>query len=418
MLLMIILQKTMKNYHFKETQSLPHNWKSYKLSELTSVITKGTTPSTYGFDFLASGINYIRAQSLNYSGSIDEESFSYISQEAHDRLKRSQLKKNDILFSMAGAYLGMVGMIKESHCPANTNQAVGIIRISVDFVDVKFVEYTLRNPSTVEFVNSQSGQSAQPNINLAEIGNLSFKFPPLQEQKAIASILSALDDKIENNLAMNKTLEDMAMALYKHWFVDFGPFADGEFVDSELGMIPKGWEVKQLKEILEIKYGKDHKKLEEGTIPVYGTGGIMRYVNQSLYDQESILIPRKGSLNNLYYLNRKFWTVDTLFYSKIKLTGFGKYAFHFLKTLDLASMDVGSAIPSLTTQLLNRINVVIPPNHEVLKYDKIVTIWFNMIQSNIEENQTLTEIRDTMLSKLISGEVRLKEFKETLANAL
>jgi type I restriction enzyme, S subunit len=222
---------------------MSQNWKTYKLSELTSVITKGTTPSTHGYEFEASGVNFIKAESLNYDGRVDESAFAHISEEANEKLKRSQLKEKDILFSMAGAYLGKVGMVKANHCPANTNQAVGIIRIDNENVDHKFVEYSLRNPSTVNYVNSQSGQSAQPNINLAEIGALSFSFPPLSEQISIARILSALDDKIELNLAMNRTLEDMAMALYKHWFVDFGPFQHQEFIDSELGRIPKGWEV-------------------------------------------------------------------------------------------------------------------------------------------------------------------------------
>ncbi len=281
---------------------------------------------------------------------------------------------------------------------------------------IEFIEYMMQYFK--KEVQSHSIGSVQDNINLGTFERVEFLVPPLPEQRAIASILSALDDKIELNLQMNKTLEEMALALYKHWFVDFGPFQNGEFEDSELGMIPEGWEVKRLDYLLEIKYGKDHKKLKEGQIPVYGTGGIMRYVNTSLYDQESILIPRKGSLNNLYYLNKPFWTVDTLFYSKMKKKGFGKYVFHFLKTLDLASMDVGSAIPSLTTQLLNRINIIIPPNIEVLKYDESATIWFNAIQSNVEENQTLTALRDTLLPKLISGEVRVKEVEKLVHESL
>ncbi len=388
---------------------MPQNWKTYKLSELTSVITKGTTPSTYGFDFEESGINYIRAQSLNYDGIINEEVFSFITEEAHSKLKRSQLKEGDILFSMAGAYLGMTGMVKASHCPANTNQAVGIIRIDKENVDRKFVEYSLRNPSTINYVNSQSGQSAQPNINLAEIGNLEFKFPEFDEQTAIASILSALDDKIELNLQMNKTLEEMAMALYKYWFVDFGPFKDGEFVESELGMIPKGWEIGKLNQLLEVKYGKDHKKLDNGTIPCYGSGGIMRFVDSFLYDDESILIPRKGSLGNLFYMMKPFWSVDTMFYSKFKIAEYGKYIFHFLKTQDLASMDVGSAIPSLTTELLNKIDLIIPPEDEVSKFNSIISGYFNLTELNKEEVVTLKIQRDTLLPKLISGEITLKK---------
>ena len=231
---------------------MPNNWKTYKLSDLTELITKGTTPSTYGFSFTDDGVNFIKSESTNYDGRLDDSTFVKISEEAHEKLKRSQLMEDDILFSMAGAYLGKTGMVFANHLPANTNQANGIIRVKKDKAIPKFVSLALRNPSLINYVNASGGQSAQPNINLTDIGNLEIKLPPLQEQKSIAAILSAIDDKIENNLAINKTLEEMAMALYKHWFVDFGPFQDGEFVESELGRIPKGWEVKRLSECNEL----------------------------------------------------------------------------------------------------------------------------------------------------------------------
>ena len=94
--------------------------------------------------------------------------------------------------------------------------------------------------------------STMPMLNKSDFGKIEIEIPEIEEQKSIASILSALDDKIELNLQMNKTLEEMAMALYKHWFVDFGPFQDGEFVDSELGEIPKGWEVKTIRRFIKI----------------------------------------------------------------------------------------------------------------------------------------------------------------------
>jgi type I restriction enzyme S subunit len=183
-------------------------------------------------------------------------------------------------------------------------------------------------------------------------------------------------------------------------------------------MIPKGWEVKRLDYILDIKYGKDHKKLESGNIPVYGSGGIMRYVNQFLYDQDSILIPRKGTLSSLFFLTTPFWSVDTMFYSKIKQQHFGKYVFYFLKTVDLASMDVGSAVPSLTTELLNRIDILMPPILEIERFDNEVTSYFKVMEANVIENQTLAILRDTLLPKLISGEVRVKEAEKALVEVL
>lgn len=279
-------------------------------------------------------------------------------------------------------------------------------KVNYELAFPRFVFYKLK---VLDFANMDVG-SAIPSLTTNLLNNLEIYLPPLPEQQAIASILSTIDEQIENNLAMNKTLEEIAMALYKHWFVDFGPFQEGNFVESELGEIPEGWEVSDLENHLEIKYGKDHKKLEEGNIPVYGTGGIMRYVNKSLYEKDSILIPRKGSLGNVYYISEPFWTVDTLFYSIIKNSVYSKFLYYKVKNMDLASMDVGSAIPSLTTALLKKLRIIVPPKNEVVKFETQITEYFNIINHNLKENQTLIEQRDALLPKLVSGEVRVKGF--------
>lgn len=157
--------------------------------------------------------------------------------------------------------------------------------------------------------------------------------------------------------------------------------------------MPKNWKTYKLSDILEIKYGKDHKKIDEGNIPIYGTGGIMRYGNQFLYDQESILIPRKGSLNNLYYINEPFWTVNTLFWSKINSQiVFPKYLFYNLKILDFANMDVGTAIPSLTTNLLNKIDVELPSLSEQKAIAQILSAIDDKIENNFAINKTLEDM--------------------------
>ncbi len=422
---------------------MPENWKTYKLKDLTSVITKGTTPSTYGFDFEECGINYIRAQSLSYEGKIDDSVFSFISEEAHNKLKRSQLQPGDILFSMAGAYLGMTGMVKESFCPANTNQAVGIIRINNSSVSPKFVEFLLRNPSTVSFVNAQSGQSAQPNINLAEIGNLAFEIPQLQEQKSIASILSALDDKIELNLQMNKTLEEMAMALYKHWFVDFGPFQEGEFVDSELGEIPKGWEVKPINSIVNI-FKKSFKPQDNPdldflhySIPAFDKGkmpveekGLEMKSNKTLLNSNRILVSK---------LNPRFPRIWTVFYRESEEIGvtspefinyevkksddwsYANFLFRengfYSKFHENATGSTGSrqrVQPSLTLQF----SCPIPPADIRRDFNQLVNPMLKQIDENLVENQNLSQLRDTLLPKLISGEVRVKDVEKTLSEVL
>jgi len=270
------------------------------------------------------------------------------------------------------------------------------------------------------------------------IAELPIPLPPLPEQKSIAHILGSLDDKITLNRKMNATLEAMAQALFKSWFVDFDPVIDNalragnpipdELADraeirkkaladlsadaaakseatakdfpaafqetEELGWIPKGWEAGKLSDLLEVKYGKDHKKLNEGSIPVYGSGGLMRHADKSLYTGESVLIPRKGTLSNILYLNEEFWTVDTMFYTIPKNRYAPKYTFYHLKGLDFASMNVGSAVPSMTTKVLNELPIVIPDDGALAHYDSILTSYFDKTEANNKQSQSLTKLRD------------------------
>ena len=149
------------------------------------------------------------------------------------------------------------------------------------------------------------------------------------------------------------------------------------------------WKKYKLSELIEIKYGKDHKHLADGDIPVYGSGGIMRYAETYLYNKESILIPRKGTLSNLFYLDKPFWSVDTMFYTKIKDGVHGKYLYYLLKSMDLASMNVGSAVPSLTTEVLNKVEVNLPNIETQKEIAQILTSLDDKIELNLQMNQTL-----------------------------
>ena len=211
---------------------------------------------------------------------------------------------------------------------------------------------------------------------------------------------------------INDNLEQQAQALFKAWFVDFEPFKDGNFVDSELGRIPEGWQVGQLDELIEIKYGKDHKKLLSGNIPVYGSGGIMRYVNMPIYEKESVLIPRKGSLNNVLYVNHPFWTVDTMFYTRMKINGIAKFIYLFISPIDLLSMNSGSAVPSMTTDILSKIRLVIPPKNIFDNFESLIAPFFEKIDSCNKEIYKLSNLRDALLPKLMSGELSINTIPE------
>ena len=160
--------------------------------------------------------------------------------------------------------------------------------------------------------------------------------------------------------------------------------------------MPNNWKKHKLSEIAEVKYGKDHKHLAVGEIPVYGSGGIMRYADKALYEEESVLIPRKGTLSNLFYLDKPFWSVDTMFYTKLSNQISGKYFYYNLKTLDFAGMDVGSAVPSLTTELLNRIEITLPPLKEQQAIAEILSALDDKIELNLQSNKTLENMANAL----------------------
>ncbi|MEE1143516.1 MAG: restriction endonuclease subunit S [Bacteroidales bacterium] len=234
--------------------------------------------------------------------------------------------------------------------------------------------------------------SAVPSLTISVINDIPISFPSLSEQKRIASILSSLDDKIDLLHRENKTLEAMAETLFRQWFIEEAK---------------EDWKEGKLGDLIDVKYGKDHKKLLDGKIPVLGSGGIMRYADTSLYDKESVLIPRKGSLNNVMYINEPFWTVDTMFYTEMRQLNVAKFVYHFMKNQDLANMNVGSAVPSMTVEVLNNIPIDIPPQNIFDKFEGAVSLLYSKKEHNNKQIQTLTQTRNGLLPKLMSGEIKV-----------
>lgn len=278
--------------------------------------------------------------------------------------------------------------------------------INTDKVDPKFLFYSICKR---DFASMNVG-SAVPSMTVNILNDIQISYPKnIADQRRIASILSSLDRKIELNNKINADLEEMAQAIFKNWFVDFEPFKDGKFVDSELGMIPEGWKVGCLGDLITIKYGKDHKKLDDGTFPVYGSGGLMRFVNSWLYNGESVLIPRKGTLDNIMYVCEKFWTVDTMFFSVPKMDYVMKYVYNYIKRFDFSKMNEGTSVPSNTAARLNKMPILIP-THEILEmYDETLCPIYNKRKMKDKESRILSLLRDTLLPRLMSGELEVPE---------
>lgn len=193
---------------------------------------------------------------------------------------------------------------------------------------------------------------------------------------------------------LNKNLQEQAQVIYNDMFItNANP----------------SWQSGQLSDLITVRYGKDHKKLADGTYPVYGSGGIMRYVERPLYDKESVLIPRKGTLNNVMYVNEPFWSVDTMFFTEMRLPDVAKFVFHFVKSRDLVALNAGSAVPSMTTDILNAMELLIPDADILTKFENVVAPMYLTVQQNTQESSMLAELRDSLLPRLMSGEIDVSD---------
>ena len=373
-------------------------WKKVSLREATDIIGDGL----HGTPLYSSDGEFAFVNGNNLSdGAVEIKADTKMCDLSEYEKYKKDLSDRTLFLSINGTigntakYSGEKIILGKSACYLNVKK---------DY-NLDFLYYVLRTPAFQSAISGLATGTTIKNVSLKTIREYEFSVPDYEGQTRIARILRAIDDKIELNKRINHNLEQQAQALYKAWFVDFEPFKDEEFVDSELGMIPEGWRVGTLGELLEIRYGKDHKKLSDGPYPVYGSGGLMRKVERPLFEGESVLIPRKGSLNNVMYVNEAFWSVDTMFFSVERMPNVVKYSYQILSQLDLASMNSGSAVPSMTTDILNAIQVVIPDKKVLENYNIILSRFFSSVASIRNESCRLVDIRNSILPKLMNGEI-------------
>jgi type I restriction enzyme S subunit len=414
-----------------------------RLKEYLVEITKGTTPTTIGGEFLDEGVNFVKAECLNTGRIIDKESLSYISPEIHKKLNRSILKEGDLLFSIAGQ-LGKMAIVRKSDLPANTNQAVAILRIDTTKADVEFLYYYLSSKSFSTFINSQCAQSVQPNINLGQVGELPIVKFPSTYQKKISSVLSTLDSKIELNNRSNLELEAMAKTLYDYWFVQFDfPDKNGKPYKTSGGImiwnkelkreIPEGWEVKLLGDLGNFKNGVNYDPSNPGEIacPIINVRNISAssyflknedldiiYLKESdvrkyAVHEGSIIIARSGipgatrlisdiAKNTLYCGFAIHYELKNL-KNKIPI-------FFYLKSIEqqIQNGSGGTILKNVNQGTLNALLFALPIDNSITMYfNELIQPIFSKINLIQLENQKLTELRDWLLPMLMNGQVKV-----------
>ncbi len=417
------------------------NWKKYKLTEL-GVLARGKSKHRPRDASFLYGGPYPFIQ----TGDIKEANhriYNYRQTYSAAGLQQSKLWPKDTLCITIAANIADTAILNFEGCFPDS--VLGFIG-DKSICDIEFIEYLLQHYK--KEIQSHSIGSVQDNINLGTFERVEFNIPPLSEQQSIAEILSALDDKIELNLQMNKTLEEMANALYKHWFVDFGPFKEGKFIESELGMIPEGWEVVTMNSMVEFINGyafKSSELLDEPEGDCYSVfkmgnikkgGGLKPDGTKSYFKKENSkglekYILKRGDLlmsmtdmkdkvtilghtalmneDDLFIVNQR---VGLLRLNNTKQVG---YSFLYILTnnrefiYELRSKANSGVQVNLSTDSIKNSKFVIGPTTINKSFNDVVSPLFEKIFLYSTENETLKNLRDYLLPKLISGEIRVKE---------
>ncbi|MGI9345875.1 MAG: restriction endonuclease subunit S, partial [Gammaproteobacteria bacterium] len=336
-----------------------------QISDIASVVTKGTTPTTYGMLYVEEGLNFVKAEALNDDSGLDPNGFAQISEETHDRLARSKLEEDDVLITIAGANVGKCGYVTSDILPANTNQAVGIIRSKQDAVCPRYLYYWLKRPAFRQYCLSVAGQSAQPNLNLTNLKNIKIELPDLSTQKTTSFILSRYDNLIQNNRRRIALLEESARLLYREWFVHFR--VSGSHSNLLINKAPIEWRRNKLSEVLTLQRGFDLPATQRssGEVPVFGSTGIVGYHNESKVERPTIVTGRSGSLGKILITDTLSWPLNTTLWMKeLKIPSI-YFAYFLLQHLPLAAFDGGAAVPTLDRNVLHELEVLIP-SHSVL----------------------------------------------------
>lgn len=331
---------------------------------------------------------------------------------------KKTIKKNDILYSEIRPANRRFALVTKDDCSDYVvSTKLMVLRKKNKDVDLKYLYYCLTNQPFLDMLQRRAENriGSFPQITFDLLSEYAFYIPLLEEQKRISNVISFIDRKIELNKRINDNLEAMAKQLYDYWFVQFDfPNEEGKPYKSSGGAmvwneklkreLPKGWDFCFLENLLTIKNGRDHKHLADGIYPVYGSGGEMRKASEYLYDGESVLMPRKGSLNNIMYVNEAFWTVDTMFYSEIKQSNCAKYIYYTIKDIDFTRWDSGTGVPSMTSSTLYSIKLVKPQSEILKKFDEVISPLFEHMKQISEQNSVLTKQRDELLPLLMNGQ--------------
>lgn len=413
-------------------------WREYTVKELVDLkmLDKPLDGNHGGMhpkssDYVTSGIPFIMANDLK-DGKVDYDCCNFITEKQAKTLKKGFAKPGDVLLTHK-ATMGRTAIVDDSYPYIVLTPQVTYYRV-LKGIDNKYLKYYFDSKDFQELLFNWAGTgSTRAYLGITEQLKLPIILPPLPEQKAIAATLSALDDMIELNNQINKTLEEMAQAIFKSWFVDFEPFRDGEFEESELGLIPKGWRVGKLSDVGEIIGGgtpskskpeyyseigipwitpKDlsinkNKYISRGEIDISELG--LRESSARLMPKGTVLFSSRAPIGYIA-IAKNAVTTNQGFKSVVPFENISsEYIYLLLKNSinEIESRATGSTFKEISGGEMKKVPIILPPKEIIRKFNEIATTLGKTQASLEDENSILMSIRDTLLPKLMTGEIRV-----------
>ena len=414
---------------------------------------RGKTPNKMGFDdFFLSGIPVLSAKHVKTDGLVDVQSMRYASTEMYKKWMTVEVQEGDIILT-SEAPMGEVFYIQDDKKYVLGQRVFGL-RPNPRLINPKYLAAWLASSEGQRQITARASGSTVQGIRQVELLKLEVDLPSKEEQERIANVRFSLTDKIILNRCINQTLEAMVQAIFKSWFVDFDPVkakiaaieqgqdplraamraisgkTDAELdqmprehhdelaataelfpdamEESKLGNIPNGWEVKRVGDLIELAYGKALKSTDrkQGSVPVYGSGGVTGYHNEALVPHGAIIVGRKGTVGSLYWEDGPFFPIDTTFYVKPKVLPM-TYCFYAMQTLGLDKMNTDAAVPGLNRENVYRLELVKPSISVLSAFDGLIGQTRKAMRANTIASRSLAELRDSLLPKLLSGELAI-----------
>ncbi len=392
-----------------------------EIQHICSNICSGGTPKSTVEEYYGGIIPWLNTKEINFNRIYKTE--KTITEEGLNNSSAKWIPAKSVIVAMYGATAGKTAI---TQIPLTTNQACCNLTIDSTKADYRFVFYALCNDYA--YLASLANGGAQQNLNAQQIREFEMPYPSLEEQECIADILSSIDNKIDLNRRINDNLEQQAQALFKSWFVDFEPFKKGKFIDSELGLIPEGWQVEELGNITNSITEKVGKRTDIKVLSPVNTGDLLlseEYFTKQVYSKnlaKYIMVAPNDFAYNPARINIGSIGMNTFDFSGCVSPVYivfrcEKEYHHFFNIFkatknfkeEVNTRAIGGVRQTLSYKDFSLIKIVYPPKEVVEQFNKIYSHIITLIKKNVLENKRLHQTRDTLLPKLMSGELKIND---------